>query len=525
VQAWDYRYTDEGDALVQDDLTTPDQGEAYAYDGMHRLADNERGQVVGNTVPFPSFSQGWTLDKVGNWTVWNNNGGNETRTHNNHHALTSRSTVPFVQAYDANFNQTDDGSAFTFVYDANDQLQQVKARTTGVVLASYRYDAFGRRVEKLFPTAPPAVRVMRYYYSDQRIIEERNGSDLVRATYTHGTYIDEPLTMDRGGQRFYYHSNKQFSTYALTNSAGQIVERYSYTPYGQVTTFDAAYQNAGFASRVGNPFSFTGRELDVETGLMHFRARTYDPVQGRFKQRDPIEYLGGMNLYQYVGGRPTFWVDPVGLVEFKITGSFLDHDTASADDLMAGWVDTVQAECDKEKLTVTPNDSHTFYQHVKGVADNSKNPPTVIKIGVSCATIVFRRSFFWDASAPGAGELVTLVVGGAAIGGGAAALPTAGFGAPAGALVGGGTGFVSWAFLWLANESDMSAGANVKISICCVCCDKSKKLWGPELRSPIGFFDVQTSGDAYLTGKFSGQQCQSKQFVARETTFNTRDSS
>jgi RHS repeat-associated protein len=47
---------------------------------------------------------------------------------------------------------------------------------------------------------------------------------------------------------------------------------------------------------VGNPFTFTGRELDAETGLMHFRARTYDPVQGRFKQRDPIGYVDGMKI-------------------------------------------------------------------------------------------------------------------------------------------------------------------------------------------------------------------------------------
>jgi hypothetical protein len=79
VQAWDYRYTDEGDVLVQDDLTTPTRGEAYAYDGMHRLIDNTRGPVAGNTVPAPTFLQGWTLDKVGNWTTWNDNGANQGR--------------------------------------------------------------------------------------------------------------------------------------------------------------------------------------------------------------------------------------------------------------------------------------------------------------------------------------------------------------------------------------------------------------------------------------------------------------
>src|SRR5215213_4193414 len=173
VQAWDYRYTNEGDALVQDDLTTAERGEAYAYDGMHRLIDNKRGPVVGNTVPAPTFLQGWTLDKVDNWTAWNNNGSNETRSHNNHHALTSRSTVPLPQAYDANFNQTDDGnSTFTFVYDANDQLVQVKDRTTEAVLVRYQYDAFGRRVEKSVGVAPNRAQVTRYYYSNQRIVEE-----------------------------------------------------------------------------------------------------------------------------------------------------------------------------------------------------------------------------------------------------------------------------------------------------------------------------------------------------------------
>lgn len=85
---------------------------------MHRVNNHKRGHVAGNTIPAPTFLQGWTLDKVGNWTIWNENGANETRTHNNHHALTSRSTVPLPQVHDANFNQTDDGSsAFSLVYD------------------------------------------------------------------------------------------------------------------------------------------------------------------------------------------------------------------------------------------------------------------------------------------------------------------------------------------------------------------------------------------------------------------------
>jgi RHS repeat-associated protein len=297
VQAWDYRYTDEGDALVQDDLTTPNRGESYAYDGLHRLRTYRRGRVVGNTVPTPSLQQSWTLDKVGNWTSWNNNGVTETRTHDSHNALTSRSTVSRPLSYDADLNQTDDGtSPFVFEYDANDHLKLVRDRAIETVVASYKYDALGRRVEKFIAGTPN--KVVRYYYSGERIVEERDRNDAVVATYTYGNYVDEPLTMDRGGERYYYHSNRLFSTYALTNAAGSIVERYAYTAYGEATTFNAAYQQAQSSSRVGNPFTFTGRELDSETRLMYYRARTFDAVQGRFRQRDPREYVDGVNLYQ-----------------------------------------------------------------------------------------------------------------------------------------------------------------------------------------------------------------------------------
>jgi RHS repeat-associated protein len=145
------------------------------------------------------------------------------------------------------------------------------------------------------------------------VIEERDGADAVVAYYTYGdAYVDEVLTMDRGGSRYYFHSNRLFSTYALTNSAGAVVERYFYTPYGMVTTYDSGYGNPQSSSRVGNPFTFTGRELDAETGLYHFRARTYDPAEGRFKQRDPLGYVGGWNLYEYVQSSPTMGVDPEG---------------------------------------------------------------------------------------------------------------------------------------------------------------------------------------------------------------------
>jgi RHS repeat-associated protein len=67
-------------------------------------------------------------------------------------------------------------------------------------------------------------------------------------------------------------------------------------------------------SLYGNPWTFTGRRLDQETGLMQFRYRMYDVGLGRFIGRDPAGYVDGANLLQYCQGTPACTIDPLGLM-------------------------------------------------------------------------------------------------------------------------------------------------------------------------------------------------------------------
>ena len=60
-------------------------------------------------------------------------------------------------------------------------------------------------------------------------------------------------------------------------------------------------------------FGFAGGLYDGETGLVRFGARDYDPSIGRWLNKDPIRFEGGLNFYSYVGNDPVNFVDPYGL--------------------------------------------------------------------------------------------------------------------------------------------------------------------------------------------------------------------
>src|SRR4030042_5887225 len=96
---------------------------------------------------------------------------------------------------------------------------------------------------------------------------------------------------------------------------------------------DASY-NPRTKSSYGNPFYFTGREMDlIDNGnlkLYNYRHRYYDMYTGRFTTHDPLgitpnpqlpnkfdsinQYKDGLSLYEYVGSNPVIYVDTHGLV-------------------------------------------------------------------------------------------------------------------------------------------------------------------------------------------------------------------
>jgi RHS repeat-associated protein len=98
---------------------------------------------------------------------------------------------------------------------------------------------------------------------------------------------------------------------SLRNNAGLAMARYEYGPFGEtVTSRDAL---AGV-----NPFRFSTKYQDAETGLLYYGYRYYSAGMGRWLSRDPIEEGGGFNLFALVGNDSVNELDYLGLEEIDL---------------------------------------------------------------------------------------------------------------------------------------------------------------------------------------------------------------
>jgi len=154
-----------------------------------------------------------------------------------------------------------------------------------------------------------------YCYDGEQVIGEYDNSGTLLRKFVYGPGIDEPICLIDVADNnavYYYHRDGLGSVVAISDANADIVEEYSYDVYGLATITDEDGDEISY-SNIGNPYMFTGRRYNSQSGLYYYRARHYDPETGRFLQPDPIGYQGGLNLYAYVGNNPTNWVDPLGL--------------------------------------------------------------------------------------------------------------------------------------------------------------------------------------------------------------------
>jgi RHS repeat-associated protein len=184
-------------------------------------------------------------------------------------------------------------------YDALNRLSQV---VKGSGTETYLYDDTGRRIQKTAGST-----ATNYLLSGPDILAEYDPSwSTPAAQYLHGPALDEPIARITATATQYYHQDGLGSIVAVTDGTGATTGTQRFDAYGNKLASTGTIPQYGY----------TGREPDA-TGFVYYRARYYDPTTGRFTQKDPIGFQGGMNLYAYANGNPVNYTDPQGTQAFN----------------------------------------------------------------------------------------------------------------------------------------------------------------------------------------------------------------
>jgi RHS repeat-associated protein len=209
-------------------------------------------------------------------------------------------------SYDANDNtlsKSDSTGTTQYSWDFENRLTQAIVPSVGTT--TFRYDPFGRRIQK---SGPLGTTNYLYDGDDDNVIEEVDASGNVLARYTSGQETDELLSVLRSGTTSYFEQDTLSSVTALSNPAGALANTYTFDSFGNATASTGT---------LTNPFQYTGRDNDSETGLYYYRARYFDPRVGRFISEDPLGVRDHLNMYAYVRNNPINFDDPLGLYQTK----------------------------------------------------------------------------------------------------------------------------------------------------------------------------------------------------------------
>lgn len=213
-------------------------------------------------------------------------------------------------AYDLNGNlikQQTENEVIEYSYDALDRLIAV---SKGKERISYAYDSFNRRLSKTVNGSTE-----EYFYRDQNeigILKEGKITALRILGNGKGAEIGAAIALEINTQLYVPIHDHNGNVRVLMDSNGAAIETYRYTTFGEETIYDSE-GNAVEKSVVGNPWRFSSKHVDDETGFIYFGRRYYAPDIGRWVTPDPLGFDEGPNLYAYVMNSPLTHCDLYGL--------------------------------------------------------------------------------------------------------------------------------------------------------------------------------------------------------------------
>ncbi len=251
---------------------------------------------------------------------------------------TANLPTPVNFQYDANGNLTNDGTR-SFQYDAENQLTNVYVASAWQV--GFVYDGLNRRrITRDYTWSGSWVETneIRFIYDGMLVLQERDTNNNPQATYTRG--LDLSLSRQGAGGiggllartdsagSYFFHTDGSGNITALMDGYQRIVARYEYDPFGRMIGKWGTLADA-------NRYRFSTKEFIPQAGIYQYGYRFYEPNFQRWLNRDPIQEVGGINLYEFTANSAINRVDLFGLA-FDLGGGLIINNNNGVPTVLQG---------------------------------------------------------------------------------------------------------------------------------------------------------------------------------------------
>ena len=282
------------------------------YDYTYNNLDLRATETITNGLAITNFVAGTT-----NYTA------------NQLNQFTSSTNPTVTYAYDNDGNMTNAvtpaGYAMNLAYDEENRLTSASYTDNQSLshLTNYYYTGDSLLAEIKKTVHGTVTSDTRYIRAGFLPIEERNTSNGVTREYLWGNNIGGGigglLSMLQNSINYNYLYDGKGNVTSLMDANQNVDAAYAYDPFGVPMETSLAQ---GFTDQ---PFKFSTKQYDSDTGLYYFGYRFYTPNLGRWINRDPLGEAGDVNLYRYVQNNPVNKRDPLGLEGIEGAYPFMNN--------------------------------------------------------------------------------------------------------------------------------------------------------------------------------------------------------
>ncbi len=270
----------------------------FIYDSLNRL------KYANITTKDNLTTLSYDYDELGNM-IYKSDIGYYEYTSNRPHAVTKIGSKSFV--YDENGNMiNNDGKIITYSsFNKPTKIQTVNSTVT------FSYDTNNSRYKKTSNsnTTHYVNKTFERHYTGG-VTEDKY------LIYVGNQLVSTFSNKDSQYSVNFLHYDNLGSIDTITNHLGEVVERFSYKPFGERLKLDInGNEIIQTPSSITNR-GYTGHEHIEEAGLIHMNGRVYDPTIARFLSADPNIFhpfdSQNFNRYSYTMNNPLKYTDPSG---------------------------------------------------------------------------------------------------------------------------------------------------------------------------------------------------------------------